>query len=322
MAQSLYKALRRVPGTTIDVLTPPAFEPLLAMMPEVDECIRAPFRRGRLGLAERYRLGRGLAGRAYDQAIVLPNSWKSALPPWLARIPVRTGYLGEQRWGLINDVRKLDKQALPTTAQRFTALAAGVNEPQPDLDTLWPGLETDRREQHATAEDLGLGVETRPVLVLCPGAHYGPSKQWPAVKFAQIAATKLGHDWQIWLLGSGSDAAAALEINRRCENRCIDLTGRTSVAQAVHLMALSTAVVSNDSGLMHIAAALAKPLVAIFGSTDPRHTPPLSKNHRIEYLGLSCSPCFKRRCPLRHVNCLNGITPQSVLDDLEELCAS
>jgi len=322
MAQCLYRALKRTPGTTVDVLTAAAFEPLLAMMPHVDETIRSPFQRGKLGLAARYRLGRGLSERNYDQAIVLPNSWKSALSTWIAGIPVRTGYLGEQRWGLLNDARRLDESALPMTAQRFAALAAGRNETAPDPGSLRPALMPTREAVLASAAGAGVDPGSGPILALCPGAEYGPSKQWPAESFAEIAGAMLDRDWQVWLLGSDNDATVAGEINRLSTNRCTDLTGKTSIAQAVHLMALCTAVVSNDSGLMHVAAALQKPLVAIFGSTDPGHTPPLSDNHRIEYLSLSCSPCFERQCPLYHLNCLKGITPPSVLADIEALCAS
>lgn len=314
--------LKRAAGTSIDVVTPPLFGPLLAMMPQVDKSIESPFKRGRLGLADRYRLGRELSGRKYDQAIVLPNSWKSALPGWLAGIPVRTGYLGEQRWGLLNDIRVLDERVLTQTAQRFVALGVDKTAPLPDLDTLHPALEPRPETSLAYAIELQLNAGSGPILVLCPGAEYGPAKQWPAGNFAEVARAKLDDGWQVWLLGSDKDAVHAREINRHSENRCIDLTGRTSVSQAVHLMALCTAVVSNDSGLMHIAAALDKPLVAVFGSTDPGHTPPLSNNHRIEYLGLSCSPCFERQCPLQHLDCLTGIPPRRVLDDLARLCAS
>lgn len=322
MAQCLYRALDEAPGTTIDVASPPAFEPLLAMMPQVDECIHSPFRRGRLDLAARYRFGRRLSERGYDQAVVLPNSWKSALSTWVAGIPVRTGYIGEQRWGLINDARRLDEKALPMTAQRFAALAGRAGDATPDVRSLRPALEVPAEAAAATASALGLGNDPGPVLVLCPGAEYGPSKQWPAPKFAEVATSMLDRGWQVWVLGSGNDAAIAREIGSRCDNRCRDLTGRTSIEQAVHLLALSSAVVSNDSGLMHIAAALEKPLVAVYGSTDPGHTPPLNFNHRIEYLGLSCSPCFERRCPLTHLECLNGIAPASVLGAIEALCGS
>ena len=291
------------------------------MMPQVDGSIGSSFQRGKLGLTARYRLGRELSERDYDQAIVLPNSWKSALPVWFAGIPIRTGYVGEQRWGLLNDARRLDKTALPMTAQRFAALADGSDAYTPDLDSLRPALEPCRETALATAVEFGIKPESTRILVLCPGAEYGPSKQWPADYYADIARSRLDQGWQVLLMGSDNDAAIDGHIDRRCENRCVDLTGRTSIAQAVHLMALCTAVVSNDSGLMHVAAALGKPLVAIFGSTDPGHTPPLSANHRIEYLGLSCSPCFKRQCPLEHLECLRGISPDSVLQDLEALCA-
>jgi heptosyltransferase-2 len=320
MAQSLYMTLKRSPGTDVDVLTPPFLDPLLEMMPQVSRRIASSFRRGRLDLGARYRIGRELAAGGYDQAIVLPNSWKSALAPWFARIPLRTGYLGEQRRGLLNDARTLAADAMPTTVQRFVALAAPAGAPPPDPHALPPVLAPGPGVRH-TASDFALEPGSRPIMVLCPGAEYGPSKQWPVRNFAEVARARLDEGWQVWILGSDKDAATAGEIDSLCMQRCSNLAGRTSITQAVHLMSLATVVVSNDSGLMHVAAALGAPVVAIFGSTDPAHTPPLTNKQRIAYLGLPCSPCFKRRCPLEHLNCLKGISPRSVIQAVDELCA-
>jgi heptosyltransferase-2 len=319
LAQSLFKALYRVSDTVIDVLAPAPFGPLLSRMPEVGDHIEPPFRRGKLDLGVRYHLGRDLSGRGYDQAIILPNSWKSALTPFWARIPMRTGYVGEQRWGLVNDIRKLVKSKLPMTVQRFAALAGPESAADIDIDPIRPRLDSRPQAQQSTAGQFGVIISDQPVLVLCPGAQYGPAKRWPAEYFAQIASSRLDRGWQVCILGSSADAAIADEINGRCGHGCIDLTARTSIDQAVDIMGLATVIVSNDSGLIHVAAALEKPLVAIFGSTDPAHTPPLSTNCKIEYLGLACSPCFKRECPLHHLNCLTGLTPDGILRAMDEV---
>ena len=322
LAQSLLKALDAEAGTAIDVLAPAWSLPLLARMPQVSRAIEAPFMRGNLQLGRRYRMGKQLSAQGYDQSIVLPNSWKSALIPYWSGIPRRTGYIGEQRWGLLNDIRKLDKTRLPMTVQRFVALAANDSESGVDIHTLYPELVSTAATRTATVQELGLSTDQTPVLALCPGAEYGPAKRWPADYYAQVAQAKLKQDWRVWLVGSANDSEIAGDINQLCDDRCIDLTGKSSLDQAIDLLAMATAVVSNDSGLMHIAAALKRPLVALFGSTDPSHTPPLGGHCEILYAGLSCSPCFQRECPLQHLNCLRQLTPDRVLAAVDEMAAS
>lgn len=322
LAQSLLKALDAEAGTAIDVLAPAWSHPLLARMPEVSGAIEAPLRRGRLQLRHRYRLGKQLADRGYAQSIILPNSWKSALIPYWSRIPRRTGYIGEQRWGLLNDVRKLNKAHLPMTVQRFVALAGDDTRSGVDVDNLYPELVSTRDDRAAAAQALGLTVDRTPVLVLCAGAEYGPSKCWPTDYYARVAQAKLKQNWRVWLVGSANDSESAREINQLCDDRCVDLTGRTGLGQAIDLLAMATIVVSNDSGLMHIAAAVRRPVVALFGSTDPAHTPPLSRECEILYEGLSCSPCFKRECPLKHLNCLRQLSPDRVLAAIDTMTES
>lgn len=317
MAQSLFKTLACPTNNEIDVLAPAACLPLLARMPEVRISIEATFQRGRLQLRQRYRLGRELSGRRYHQAIILPNSWKSALVPYWAGIPIRTGYLGEQRWILLNDIRKLDKAETVMTVQRFVNLAD--NDASNDRELLRPQLSSSPSTRSCTARDLGLSLGDDPVLALCPGAEYGPAKRWPSEHFATVANARIKRGWQVWLVGSVKDIDIAADINYRCQHRCVDLTGKTSLNQVIDLLSTATCVVSNDSGLMHIAAATGKPLVAIFGSTDPKHTPPLGPNFEIAYLGLKCSPCFKRQCPLEHLNCLKQLTPDRVLDAMDQV---
>ncbi len=315
LAQSLFKLLKqRHPRSRLDVLAPTWTLPLLARMPEVDAAIAAPFTHGQLDLGTRLKLGRELRARGYDRAIVLPSSFKSAITPFIARIPRRTGFAGELRYGLLNDVRRLDKQKLPRTVDRFVALALDTGEALPPIPE--PRLVADVENARAVLDRLGHARPQAAVLGLCPGAEYGPAKRWPAEHFAEVANTKLAQGWEVWLFGSDKDAAVTAAVQGLTQNRCLDLAGKTTLTEAVDLLALTTAVVSNDSGLMHIAAALDRRLVAVYGSSDPRHTPPLSARATILHLGLPCSPCFKRECPLGHLRCLKDLPPAVVLDAL------
>lgn len=313
MAQSLFKLLKaRASDAAIDVVAPRWTLPLLERMPEVRAAIPLDLGHGQLDLRTRWRIGRGLRGRGYDQAIVLPNSLKSAVLPFAAGIPRRTGFIGELRYGLLNDARRLDKKTLPRTVDRFLALGleAGDDLPTPPPPALRASAEAGRR---ALARfGLADGRPT-PMLVLCPGAEYGPAKRWPAASFAEVANRKLDEGWGVCLLGSQKDAEITREVQARVGGRALDLAGKTALSEAIDILACARAVVTNDSGLMHVAAALDRPLVAVFGSSDPRHTPPLSANAHIAYLGVSCSPCFARDCPLGHTRCLMDLRPQAVL---------
>lgn len=315
MAQSLLLALKNAaPDSQIDVLAPAWTFGLLARMPEVSRAIAMPLTHGQFGLSERIRLGRQLRQAHYEQAIVLPNSWKSALIPFFAGIRRRTGYIGECRWGLLNDARTLDKTRLPMTVQRFVALGLPASAPMPPPYPV-PRLAISDAQRQAVIDGFKLnlgGSASGKVLALCPGAEYGEAKRWPAAYYAQIARYKLKQGWQVWLFGSGQDQAVASQINRAAENGCIDFTGRTSLAEAVDLLSLADAVVCNDSGLMHVAAALDKKIIAVYGSSDPGFTPPLNASAQVISLNLACSPCFKRVCPLGHTDCLHGIKPEQM----------
>lgn len=317
MTHSLVQVLKgQNHDCVIDVLAPIWSAALLERMPGVRNVVTMPVGHGRLALGERRGLGQSLRGR-YDQAIVLPNSWKSALIPLFARIPRRTGYVGEWRYGLLNDWRWLDKLLLPMTVQRFVALGLPKNALLPP-NCPPPQLRVHPADSKSALEALEVCMD-RPVLILCPGAEYGPAKRWPARHFAQTAKAMCSQGWAIWVLGSEKDREVAKEVCALAGPGCINLAGRTTLAQAVDLMVLASAVVSNDSGLMHVAAALDRPLVAVYGSSDPDFTPPLSKNARIVSLNLPCSPCFKRQCPLGHLNCLEALRPEQVLEALNPL---
>lgn len=319
MAQSLLKVLKAQNAErAIDVLAPGWTRALLERMPEVREAIDMPLGHGELKLLTRRRLGIALRAGHYQQAIVLPNSLKSALVPLWARIPLRSGYVGEMRQWLLNDCRRLDKQRLTMTVQRFIALALPDGAALPDpLPT--PLLLTDNENTHAALQRLDLDPVAKPVLALCPGAEFGAAKKWPEAYYAALAQEWLSQGWQVWLFGSVNDEPVCESINAQAQGRCENLAGRTRLEDAIDLLAMANFVISNDSGLMHIAAALQRPMVAIYGSSDPAFTPPLSETAQVERLGLDCSPCFQRECPLGHLNCLNELPPARILAAMEEV---
>lgn len=318
ISQALYIFLEQTrPGVVVDVLAPPWSLPVLERMPQVRRALAQPIGHGELALGERLRLGRQLRGERYDQAILLPNSFKSALIPRFARIPLRTGWRGEWRYGLLNDLRELDKGALPLMAQRFVALGQERGEPLP-RDLPAPRLEVDPARAGACRDRFALDRQ-RPILALCPGAEFGGAKRWPAPYFAELARHYLGRGWQVVLYGSENDRVVTAEIAAGTGGACLDLASRTTLAEAVDLLSLSSAVVSNDSGLMHIAAALSRPLVAIYGATSPAFTPPLDDNSVVLASEVDCAPCFRRECPLGHHRCMREIPVAEVAAKLDAL---
>jgi heptosyltransferase-2 len=322
MAQTLFKALKQQnPEARLEVLAPDWSRPILERMPEVSATHAMPVGHGKLNLTARFQLAKQLKKLKFDEAIVLPNSWKSALIPWLAKIPKRTGFLRELRFGLLNDFRVLDKKRLPKMIERYHSLAYPKNQrdlPEPLLPRLEIGLASrlDVIQKFALQEIL-----TQPILALCPGAEFGASKRWPEEYYAKVAAAKQQAGWSVWIFGSKNDAAVAARIQAATHLQCVDFTGKTSLAEAIDLLSLATAVVTNDSGLMHIAASLQKPLVAVYGSTDPGFTPPLGEQSKIVRLNLACSPCFKRECPLGHHHCMQQLSPETVMQILKTMGA-
>ena len=298
------------PDAQIDVLAPLWTAALLRQMPEVHGGIVNPFPHGALKLFARYRLGRKLRAAHYDQAIVLPNSFKSALVPFFAKIPLRTGFVGEMRYGLLNDVRKLDKQKLPLMVERFAQLAEApgnpVQRPVPQ-----PALQISEEQRQSVLEKLGLSI-TQPIAVFCPGAEYGPAKCWPIPYFAELAQYLRERGYAVWLVGSSKDKEVGEKIIALGNETCRNLCGATELNEAIALLSCADLVVSNDSGLMHLAAALDRPMLALYGSSSPQFTPPLSNQAQVIKLDLPCSPCFKRECPLGHFNCMMHLTPQQV----------
>ena len=318
LAQSLFKTLKiNNPHCIIDVAAPAWTLPLLERMPEVSAKIALPFKHGELAFWQRIQFGKSLKNAGYTQAIILTNSFKSALLPWAAGIKKRTGFLGEMRVGLINDIRPLNKSKLKKTVERFVSLGLQTNQ---NLPNTLPNPQINSAPEAAWILAGSLGAKPseykvlgHKILGLCPGAEYGEAKRWPAEYYAQVANEVLNKGWQVWLFGSDKDMPVSAQINQLTQNQCVDFGGKTKLGEAIDLMALCDTVISNDSGLMHVAAALNKKVIAIFGSSDPYHTPPMHPHAVIEYLGLSCSPCFKRECPLTHLNCLMQIKPQQII---------
>ncbi|PKO85002.1 MAG: lipopolysaccharide heptosyltransferase II [Betaproteobacteria bacterium HGW-Betaproteobacteria-11] len=328
IAQPLLALLRQAePAARIEVLASPWTAPLFSRMAEVDALLDHPFGHGRFDLAGRYRLGRALARRPglclpgiplrgpasadfFDRAYVLPNSWKSALMPFFAGIPKRIGYHGEARFCLLTDRRRLDPQRHPRLVERYAALAFPAGHPLP-AELPRTHLASSGEVQRAARLALGLPLDVAPY-IFCPGAEYGPAKRWPAAHFTTLARLLASPGHPVWLLGSNKDAALGEEIAAATGGQALNLCGRTTVTQAIDLIAGAQAVISNDSGLMHVAAALDRPLVALYGSSSPGYTPPLSPRAKILYRHLPCSPCFERDCPLGHFDCLNGLAPETI----------
>ena len=310
MSQSLFITLKqRHPDTDIDVLAPSWSKPLLARMPEVSSAVMMPLEHGELGIGVRKRLGRAIRFR-YSQAIVLPRSWKSALTPAFARIPVRTGYRGEFRYGLINDMRPLDKKLLTQTVQRYTALGLERDAALPPV-IHQPKLRVDPDNQKLLLDINNLKLD-KPVVALLPGAEYGPAKRWPIERYSELARRLVDSGRQVWVFGSAKEHELGDRIQRTTGEGVTNLCGSTKLVDAIDLLALAQCAVTNDSGLMHIAAAVGVKLVALYGSSTPAYTPPLTDKADVVYLNISCSPCFERECPLGHLNCLMGISVDDV----------
>jgi heptosyltransferase-2 len=301
MAQPLLARLREIdPQARIDVLAPAWVAPVFRRMAEVAGVIETPFAHGALELGARWRLARTLRALGYDGALVLPNSLKSALVPFLAGIARRVGYAGEARYGLLNVVHRR-KPGREPMAQHFARLAAPPGAeirlplPEPRLTVAADAVAATRRK---------FGLES-PYAALCPGAEYGPAKRWPY--FAELSRRLA---LPVVALGGARDRAHGDGIRGR------NLAGETSLDEAIELLAGAALVVSNDSGLMHVAAALGRPLVALFGSSSPKHTPPLSARAKVLWLGIECSPCYARECPLGHFRCMRELSVEQVLEKL------
>ncbi|RYU67835.1 lipopolysaccharide heptosyltransferase II [Aliivibrio finisterrensis] len=325
MSQSLYITLKQQhPDAIIDVMAPAWCKPILERMPEVNQAIEMPLGHGDFDLFGRRRLGKQLKTNNYTHAYICPNSAKSALIPWFADIPKRIGWKGEMRYGLLNDLRP-NKKSFQYMVERYVALAHPKSEMIDSsslggLDTLpRPKLTIDTDVQQTTLTKFSLSTD-KPVLGLCPGAEFGPAKQWPVEHYAAVANEMINQGHQVWLFGSAKDKETTEAIKSLVDsdnqNSVFNLAGDTSLIEAVDLLAACKTVVSNDSGLMHVAAAVGCHVVGVYGSTSPKYTPPLAEKVDIVSTDIKCRPCFKRECEFKHLKCLTELNPQLVLDKI------
>lgn len=328
MSQPLLASLKAIyPQCQIDVLASPWVAPIYRACAEVHQVIEAQLEHKKLQWGLRRSLAKQIQKNLYDVCFVLPNSFKSALIPWFANIPFRIGYRGEMRFGLINvalnNPNKINRPpmadhylALDSALEHSTQIDAG-NPANPKLNVSAVAKQSVGTKLQAAA------INEHSIYVLCPGAEYGVTKRWPADHFAKLAEQLISNepDAHVILLGSKGDHILGESIQTQASNssRIHNWCGKTSLDEAIALIGMSKALISNDSGLMHIGAALKVPQVAIFGSSDPHHTPPLSDKAQVIWLNLPCSPCHKRECPLGHLKCLNDISPENVLSTIKSL---
>lgn len=315
MAHALVQTVaRKQPGASIDIVAPAWSEPLIERMPGVRRAIPLPLGHGQFGWSVRKQLGRALRVERYSQAIIIPRSFKAALVPFFAGIPMRTGYKGEGRYGLLNDIRPLDKSVLDGTAKRYVALGHDRTavQPQPVPTPVLTAY------QDSNVLDR-LGLARAKTVALMPGAEYGPAKQWPVVHFRALAERLAANDFQVIVVGSSKEQALGERIVSGLPKTVHNVCGQTSLVEAIDLLSSADVAVSNDSGLMHVAAAVGCSVVGLYGSSSPVFTPPLTENKQIVSQNLSCSPCFKRVCPLGHTRCLNDMTPDEVFTAVSTL---
>ncbi len=315
MAASLVEVLRmREPSRPIDVLAPAAALPIARMIPGVRRTIPLGLGHGELGLVARWRLGRSLRAEGYGKAIILPRAFKAAIPPFAAGIPERVGYKGEMRAALLTDARPDSLRKTARTIDRFVALG------------LPPGTQTMVPRPHLILPDGAHDAAVAkfplpgegPVMVLCPGAEYGPAKRWPAPKFAQLAALAVKAGYRVRVLGSPKDQEAADLIAATSGVAVDNLVGRTSLIDAAAILADADVVISNDSGLMHVAGAFERRLVVIYGASSEKMTPPAGRRARVVARDLACRPCHKRECPLGTLACLEEIQAEEVMAAAEQ----
>jgi heptosyltransferase-2 len=314
------------PDSKIDILASHWVAPIYRACSEVHEVIEAKFEHKKLQWSLRKKLAKELEAKNYQACFVLPNSFKSALIPWLANIPFRIGYRGEMRFGLINlALDNPSKVNRPPMVEHYLALSELLKDDESlPFTQLTPKLNVSNAAKQSVENKLqSANISSDFIYVMCPGAEYGPTKRWPTEHFAVLAQKLITENpsIQIVILGSKSDHVLGQEITSQAKqaSKIHNWCGNTSLDEAIALIGMSKAVISNDSGLMHIAAALQTPQVAIFGSSDPAHTPPLSDKAKVIWLNLPCSPCHKRICPLGHLRCLKDILPEQVLATLNTL---
>lgn len=336
MSQTVFMTLaERFPGVPIDALAPAWAHPLLGRMPQVDRCIPLPMGRGKLRMGAQYRVARQLAESGYGLAIVTRRAAKAALIPWLARIPERIGAKGEFRPFMLTQERSINSESHSSNVARLSAMAAAdpdsvtfesapwpvlAGHPDRGRDIIEAGFADQTGSAHSPVEGrAGSPSRTgspRRLIAMAPGAAFGPAKRWPLLSWRTLAEQITAHGDRVVVVGSAAEASDADLITTGLSG-ATNLCGKTALAEVVDVMAACDVVVSNDSGLMHVAAAVDTRVVAIFGSTSPINTPPLSTQATSLWLGLDCSPCYAQECPLGHLRCLRDLTPAQVLQAVE-----
>ncbi|UPQ88098.1 lipopolysaccharide heptosyltransferase II [Vibrio sinaloensis] len=322
MSQSLYITLKQqYPVAEIDVLAPAWCKPILERMPQVSRAIEMPIGHGTFDFSTRRRIGKALKNDHYTHAFVLPNSAKSALIPLFAGIPIRTGWKGEFRYGLLTDLRP-NKRIFQYMVERYVALASTKTTMRENVSLQTcpqPKLMVDTANQSSSRQRLHL-PSNKPVIGLCPGAEFGPAKRWPDQYYAEVAKHAIKHGYQVWLFGSAKDKPVCelirAALHEEDQQYIHNLAGQTSLIEAVDLLAACDTVVTNDSGLMHVSAAVGCNIVAIYGSSSPEYTPPLTAKLAMVHTDIECRPCFKRECPYGHLDCLNKLMPEKVIKAL------
>jgi heptosyltransferase II len=318
LAQPLFARLKVLyPGASIDALAPAWVASVINRMPEISRVIVTPFDHGPLQWKSRRSMARELRSRGYGRAYVLPNSFKAALIPWMIGIGERVGYYGEARFVLLNVRHRLKEKAVPLMVDRYAQLAEPKGKGIAETIAM-PRLRVDTDNIGRALVELNLN-RSLPIVAFCPGAEFGPTKRWPARYFAALATHFQRQGYQVWLFGSAKDKEVCAEIQSLAPNACISLAGRTGLSTAIDLLSIAELVVTNDSGLMHIAAAVGRRVVAIYGSSSPFHTPPLTEHASIARLNLKCSPCFERECPLGHMNCMNTLSVEQVMGHIRQV---
>lgn len=320
MAQPLLQLLRqREPTVAIDVLAPAWVAPVWEAVPEVSRVYATSFKHGKLQLKERWRMACELRKSSYARAYVLPNTLKFALIPWMAKIPERIGYFGEKRYGLLNVIHRDNKHSPRPMIPFYAALASSPTKDVPGREAYpIPHMSVKREEVDQVLAKLGINAK-RGIVAFAPGAEFGPAKRWPVHSFIALAKRIFAefNDVQILLLGSPNDKTVCDPITCAVP-AVINLAGKTTLKEAIALISQIDVLVTNDSGLMHVASAFGRPVVAMYGSTDYRHTPPFSKYSEIVSLDLECAPCQKRECPLGHHRCMELLKPETVYSVLKK----
>jgi len=289
-------------------------------MPEVSKIIELPTRHGKLDVLGMLKKAKEIKKLNYDQAYILPRSMKSALVPFFSRIKKRTGFLGEKRYGILNDIRSFDPMLLDQTIKRFNALAG--DHPDGTINCFQPKLIANKYRGIEILESHGLNA-TKRFIALAPGAEYGKAKMWPIKHFKELSLLIEKKDFNVYVFGSAKEQLLSEKILQGLnDDRCFSFAGKTSLIDSIDVLSLAKSLVTNDSGLMHLGASVGVPVVAIYGSTSPEFTPPMTDRKSIHWLNIECSPCFKRECVFGHYECLNGIKPDAIINSLQNLMHS